>query len=298
MDVMGLGNKLCRGVIWPCFCIEILPSTEDADKTLYVHGIDWITKLVQDFCSNSRSSGATSRKVLMFKTAKVQPAVPTELQCQSRMKSCKKKSKRVLNACILFCWWFFFTDCTVGLYHHQIPPFGRVFFCSLFPSIMAKQMYACWRSNLFMGLSQHLTPPRMLQVFLKLLRITSKAKTRCWINSNSIHLTIICFHLDIRFTVHIYSFCWHKIYIFYTNINIYIYIPYLGLTSETDASSCSNSPQTSPTKPLVVRTASNKRLRTAGFNVTFVLMHRKIKRWPRRRSFYQMFCGVLYIPMI
>ena len=200
-----------------------------------------------------------------------------------------KKSSKCLHFILLV---IFFYGLHRGIVS-QIPPFGRVFFCSLFPSIMAKQMYACWRSNLFMGLSQHLTPPRMLQVFLKLLRITSKAKTRCWINSNSIHLTIIYFHLDIRFTVHIYSFCWHKIYIFYT-ICIYIYIPYLGPTSETDASSCSKSTQTSPTKPLVVRTASNKRLRTAGFNVTFVLMHRKIKRWPRRRSFYQMFCGVLF----
>ena len=107
MDVMGLGNKLW-GVIWPGFCIEILPSTEDVDKTLYIHGIDWITKLVQDFCSNSRSSGDTSRKVLIFKTAKVQSAVQTELQCQSSRKSCKKKSRRVVYKCLLFfCWWFF-----------------------------------------------------------------------------------------------------------------------------------------------------------------------------------------------
>ena len=133
MDVMGLGNKLCRGVIWRGFCIEILPSTEDVDKTLYIHGIDWITKLVQDFCSNSRSSGATSRKVLMFKTAKVQPAVPTELQCQSRMKSCKKKSKRVLNACILFLLVIFFLriapwDCITIKSHHL----GEFFFCHFF----------------------------------------------------------------------------------------------------------------------------------------------------------------------
>ena len=107
-----------------------------------------------------------------------------------------------------------------------------------------------------------------------------QSTTRCWINSNSIHLTTKDFQLDIVLTswhVNIWCPC------MYVCIYIYIYTIYYIWANTLQHLHVAGNPNP---KLHLKRCCSRTYFMfadLAGFNVTFVVMYRKIKRWPPRR---------------